>query len=205
MRHPLLHRSLFALAAVLLAGCGYTTIDNVWRQPGAIAPRHRIAVVGITHDELLKRTFEDNFVEALKKRGNQAVAGYTFMSQAVECDSTAVCSALADQGFDGILTARVVATDKQIDYVPGSTTYVPATAYTTYHQYYYTVYREETTPGYETERQYVRVETNLYDATDLHLLWAASTTTERQPDVASNVKDYGKVVIDDMAKHGLIK
>jgi hypothetical protein len=191
--------------ALLLAGCGYTTIDNVWRQPGAIAPRKRIAVVGITHDELLKRTFEDRFVEVLKKRGNEAVASYTFMSQAVECDSTLVCSALADQGFDGILTARVVATDKQIDYVPGSTTYVPETAYTAYHRYYYTVYREETTPGYETERQFVRVETNLFDANDLHLLWAASTTTERQQDVASNVKDYSNVVIDDMAKSGLIR
>jgi len=191
--------------AALVAGCGYTTIDNVWREPGAIAPRQRIAVVGVTKDELLKRTFEDTFVEKLKDRGNQAVASYTFMTQAVECDSSAVCAALAEQGFDGILTATVVATEKQIDYVPGSTAYVPTTAYTTYHQYYYTVYCEETTPGYETERQFVRVETNLYDAKDLHLLWAASTTTERQPEVASNVKDYSKVVIEDLAKHGLIK
>jgi hypothetical protein len=205
MRHPHLHRSLFTLTALLLAGCGYTTIDNVWRQPGAITPRQRIAVVAVTKDELLKRSFEDHFVEVLKKRGNQAVAGYTFMSQAVECDSTAVCSALADQGFDGILTARVVSTDKQVNYVPGSTTYVPETAYTAYHRYYYTVYREETTPGYETERQFVRVETNLYDANDLHLLWAASTTTERQPEVMTNIKDYSKVVIDDMAKHSLIR
>ena len=51
--HPSRLRLLFLLA--LLAGCGYTTIDNVWREPGAIAPRKRIAVVGITHDELLKR------------------------------------------------------------------------------------------------------------------------------------------------------
>jgi len=203
MHHP--HRSLVALAIGLLAGCGYTTIDNVWRQPGAITPRHRIAVVGITHDELLKRTFEDRFVKELKERGNDAVASYTFMTQAVECDSTLVCSALAEQGFDGILTARVVATDKQINYVPGSTTYVPETAYTAYQRYYYTVYREETTPGYETERQFVRVETNLYDANDLHLLWAASTTTERQQDVASNVKDYSKVVIEDLEKQGLIR
>lgn len=203
MRHPRLRHVLCTL--LLLAGCGYTTIDNVWRQPGAIAPRKRIAVVGITKDELLKRTFEDHFVEVLKKRGNEAVAGYTFMSQAVECDSSAVCSALADQGFDGILTATVVATDKQIDYIPGSTTYVPTTAYTTYHQYYYTVYREETTPGYEKERQFVRVETNLYDATDLHLLWAAATTTERQDNVLAGVKDYSKVVIEDMAKHGIIR
>jgi len=201
--HPSRLRLLFLLA--LLAGCGYTTIDNVWREPGAIAPRKRIAVVGITHDELLKRTFEDYFVKELKERGNDAVASYTFMSQAQECDSTMVCSALADQGFDGILTARVVSTDKQLNYVPGSTTYVPETAYTAYHRYYYTVYREETTPGYETERQYVRVETNLYDANDLHLLWAASTTTERQPEVKTNVKDYSKVVIKDMAKHGIIR
>jgi hypothetical protein len=51
----------------------------------------------------------------------------------------------------------------------------------------------------------VRVETNLYDATDLRLLWAATTTTERQQDVMSNIKDYGKVVIEELAESKLIR
>jgi hypothetical protein len=180
-------------------------MDGVWRDPAAAqAPRQRIAVIGLTKDELLKRNFEDLFVKMLTERGNQAVAGYTFLTAAEECDSAATCTNLAEHGFDSILTATVVATDKQVDYVPGSTTYVPETAYTAYHRYYYTVYREETVPGYEREREYVRVETNLYDATGLRLLWAATTTTERQNDVMSNLKDYGKVVIKDLAESKLI-
>jgi hypothetical protein len=192
--------------AALAAGCGYTTVDNVWRAPlGADPPRQRIAVIGLTKDELLKRNFEDHFVKVLKDRGNQAVAGYTFLTEAVECDSASICNSLGDQGFDGILTARVVSTDKQVDYVPGSTTYVPETAYTAYHRYYYTVYREETTPAYEKETEYVRVETNLYDAVDLHLLWAAATTTQRQDNQLAGIKDYSKVIIKDLAKSGFIK
>jgi hypothetical protein len=208
MRNHPLHATLFpalCLAAIAI-GCGYTTIDGVWREPGsALLTRQRIAVIGLTQDPMLKRNFEDLFVKMLEERGNQAAAGYTFLTAAEECDSAATCTSLAMHGFDGILTARVVSTDKQVDYVPGSTTYVPQTAYTTYHQYYYTVYREETVPGYEREREFVRVETNLYTATDLRLLWAATTTTERQSDVMSNIKDYGKVVIKDLAESKLIR
>jgi hypothetical protein len=194
------------LLGALVNGCGYTTIDGVWRDPAAAAtPRHRIAVIGLTKDELLKRNFEDYFVKILSERGNEAVAGYSFLTPAEECDSAATCTNLAEHGFDTILTATVTSTDKQVDYVPGSTTYVPETAYTAYHRYYYTVYREETVPGYEREREYVRVETNLYDATDLRLLWAATTTTERQQDVMSNIKDYGKVVIEELAESKLIR
>ena len=133
----------FLVAAVLLlAACSSTPkIQSVWKDPAYQAQPHRIMVIGMSHEPLQRRVFEDEYVKQLRARGADAIASHTLLPDAQQDKQEAVAKVVAEQGADTVLLTRLVSKRSVKTYMPG-------TVY--YHPVYYGMWRDYYHYGYES-------------------------------------------------------
>lgn len=182
-------------------GCaGGGTQVSSWKDTAAPpAPFQRIVVVGLTGDDVTRRLFENTFTEELKKRGNDAVAGYTFLPKEAETNPDSALALIKTQGFDGVLTARSMGVKTDEKMVQGAGYYVPDSGYYGWDGYYgggvgSTSYYERT--------ENVMIETHLYQTANKKLVWGARSSTTSTGKLTETMKNYSKAVVRDIVNSG---
>ncbi|HXV12702.1 MAG TPA: hypothetical protein VEC56_00720 [Candidatus Krumholzibacteria bacterium] len=198
------------VAAVVLAAlagaCGNTQVLDSWTDSAVTpAPVQRIAVVGLSGDEVTRRLFEDTFGGELKKRGNDAVAGHTFLPKELEGDPDAALALITKEGFDAVLTARSLGVKTEETVTQGSAYYIPDSGYYGWNGYYGAVYQDITATTYTTRTEKAMVETHLYQASTKKLVWAARSATTSTGKMTEGMRDYARTVVRNLAKSGFIK
>lgn len=191
------------LFIALLSACATTTPTAVWKDPSYHSRPVKVMVIGVAKNPLNRRLFEDEFVVQLKARGTEAIASYTVLPDQQQDDQKAVASKVRELGADSVLISRLVSKKTVRVYVPG-TVYYPPPYYNTWPDYYGYGHRYLYTPGYVAEDEYAIIETNLYEAGNDRLVWAASAETGLNGSDVKLIKSYIGTMVDRMAENGLL-
>lgn len=210
-----MRKLIIAMSAILLASCGSnTTIVDSWRDPNTtISQEHfkKILVVALIQNETNRRVAE-NTVVAIDP--TLFYPSYDLYDQSeVNLTAEQKTAILNNEGYDGVVTMRLVDKNTDVTYVPGTTTYAGYGGYYggMYGPYgggfggwygaYGTAYYD---PGYYQENQNYIVETNVFSVKSNKLLWTGTTKTVDPTDVSSTVTNIMHAVIDNMRQDGTI-
>jgi len=189
--------------AMLLTACASTQINSVWKDPSYQSRPDKIMVIGVARNPLNRRLFEDEFVAQLKAHGTEAIASYAILPDKQQEDREVIAAKVKESGADAILITRLVSKKIVRTYVPPSP-YFPPPYYGTWPDYYWYGYRYIYTPGYIAEDEYAVIETNLYDAGNDKLIWAATSDTGIRDSNKSLIKEYIEVMVKKMIELGLL-
>jgi hypothetical protein len=171
-----------AVSSVVLAACSSTFVSSTWKSPAlSTLSFDKVVVIAHAKGEAARRSMEDQLVSRLSV---PAVASYRLSAKPPVEDQL---HELVLQGnFNGAIVMRVVAVNKEADWVPG----------TWIGPYWGAFGWGMFDPGYYEIDTWVRVETNMYSLPDEQLVWAASSSTENPISVQQLVNE----TIDKLAK-----
>jgi hypothetical protein len=184
------------LVAALAAACASTTIVDSWSDPNYRGgPFKRIVVVGVSQNQVARRTFEDIFSGKLRAAGVEAIPSYQVVPDAPG-GGAALDAAAQKAGADGLLMVHLVRVDRQTRVVPS---YSPG-FYPSYYGYYqaWVAYPEVQTYDIAT------VEANLFSVASKQLVWGGTTETFNPQGVSRESAGFADVVIKALAKQGLV-
>ncbi len=195
-----------------LSGCGSnTTIVNSWRDPKiTVAQEHfkKVLVVALVKDEASRRIAENRIAAS----NPIFKTSYQYLNETTkQLTQEQKLKILQDENFDGVVTMRLVSTEKETTYVPGSYTgmyyggfdglysgmygYGFGNWYGMYSPAFYD-------PGYYQESTYYMVETNIFSLKENKLIWTGTTRSDYVTDVGQTVDAIMQAVVKEMRKDG---
>ncbi len=191
---------------LLLISCTTTKLTHVWTDEAySGAPFSDVLVVGVSDQERVRRSFEDEFVKQLKETGIEAVASAAAIPSDKKLEKKAIASAVEKLGVDAVLVTHLLGVDKEETYTPPTTYYRPAPYYYGgYYGYYGNAYNNVHTPGYYTTHVTVRLETNLYEAETEKLIWSGQSETWDPKSKTEVIASVISVVIKNLQKDKLL-
>jgi hypothetical protein len=193
------------LPLLLLAACAPSTkLVNVWQDPAYNSgPFKKVMVLGLGADGAMSRTFEDIFAAELKRRGVDAIPGYTAVPEGQQASREAIEKAARGAGADAFLVARLVKSEKETQYSPGYSSAIPAVGY---YNNFYGYYNAAVTyaPAVSYQYEVVTVETNLWDVASNKLVWSGTTQTFAPGSVNQEAPGFAKLIIDALAERKLL-
>lgn len=196
--------ALMGLAAVMLAACSTTQIKSVWKDTSYGGQPQRIMVIAVAREPIYRRIIEDEFVLQLKARGMDAIASYSTLPDRSQDDQEAIAKMVVQLGADTVLVSRLVSKRSVRVYYPATVTHRPY-YYGTWPEYYLHGYESVIAPGYSTKYEYALMETNLYDASNDKLIWAATTETGVDNLNQTLIKPYIGKILKIMSEYGLLR
>jgi len=196
------------LVAGLFTACTTASIEDTWRSPEASATVYRkLLVVGVANDVNMRRTFENIFVETLRKQGVDAVQSYTLLPDIKKADRTQLQEAALKAGTDAAVITRGLSKAERTNY-----------QYGTGQLQQRTVVMQESGPDssttvvmsavgiapHETDFELVTLQTRFFDTASATLLWSALSNvseTGRRADACWKLSD---LLVKAMQKDRLI-
>lgn len=168
----------FALCIMLFLSnaCTSTKFSTIWKDETYQGRPEKILVINAFRNPANRRTFEDEFVKALKDRRVDAVMSYAIMSDPVVSDKDTIAAKAQEIGADTVLINRPI----------GTTT-------------------RETTGFVTYEDLYINTQTDVYDMKSNSLIFSATAETWIRQDVpySIHIKSYVKDVIQQLSQQGL--
>ena len=189
------------LAAILIA-CTTAKPVMEWKDPSYVnGPLDRVLVVAVCHQETVRRTFENSFVDRLRTEGVSATASFMVMPVDERPSKAVVRSALAKQQFDSVLVTHLIGVDEKEIYRPPT---YRATPYRGLYGYYGHVGSYVYKPGYYTRYDRYKLESNLYDARTEQLIWSLRSETINPSGEQALIDAKTKTVVARMKQQDLI-
>lgn len=185
----------------LLLGCGgSTSVQNTWKDPTAPSRQFsKVLNVFLSKEANTRRSAEDE----MSRRIPGSVSSYTVLPDSVLTSTEAAKAFVVQQGFDGAVLIRPVATDKETSYVPG-TAYAAPVGYGSFGGYWGAGWGGAYDPGHYRQDQVVYVESNVYSLTDDKLVWSAKTKTYNPDNIPKMVNEIIDESIAEMQKQGIV-
>lgn len=199
-----------SILLLLLAGCSSSQITNSWVSPGIPAKKYtKVMVIGLFPDNNrdMREKMENHFVSDLIERGINTVSSYQeYGPKSFEAlKEEDALAKLQHSGVDAVITIVLLNKEKEKYYVPGRVTYSPYTIYQRrFYGYYTTIYDRIYEPGYYSERTNLFWESNFYDVESKTLLYSVQTKSFDPGSTESLAHEYGKMIVSDMGKKGLL-
>ena len=196
------------IVLLLLSACSSTKLVQSWHEPSFTGPKiQKVLIMGLFHDPLDRRFFEDEFADKFSTAGVQVVPSYTLIPNPEDFDEESEVAAVVQQsGVDAVLIAELISVDKEEKYVPPRVDWVSGPTlygggfYGHYYRSYQTVYR----PGYTKEDTIARVETSLYTTADNKLIWAGKTESMNPDSRRSAIREIARTLTRDMRQRGIL-
>ena len=192
---------LTAGAGLLGCGAGNTEFESTWRDPSVQSIQFtKVLAVAISKEQGQRRTFEDEMVKIITANGNaQAVQSYTLLG---DIRDTAQAKQKANEaGIDGVVTMRVIGSEKEQRLVGGSA--VPS-YYGRPWGYYGYGWGSVYDPGYLVTDEMVQVETNIYSLKENKLIWAGRSETTNPGSVQELIDDVARAVGEELRRQNLL-
>lgn len=195
--------SVFLLLLTCAAGCSSSKIVNEWREADYIPPTFRkVVVLGISKDQVLRRSFEDEFVAQLRAAGIQAVSSYQVMPEEGQVPEERLLKAVKQTGADAAIMTRLLRVERRTQVTPGYYNPYPARGF-------YRWYSAGWAGFYEPPRIYdydvYTSETSLYDLHQDRLVWAGTVQTTDPGDIRKEIKSYVKTVIEALRENNVLR
>lgn len=203
---------LISLLVILsFSNCGSNTaIVNSWRDPKlTVAQEHfkKVLVVVLVKDEASRRIAENRIAAS----NPVFKTSYQYLNEAKQLTKEQKLKILQDENFDGVVTMRLVSTEKETTYVPGTYTGMYYGGFdgldTGVYGYgfgnWYGMYAPNFyDPGYYQETTYYMVETNVFSLKENKLIWTGTTKSDYVTDIAQTVDAIMQAVVKEMRKDG---
>ena len=191
-------RLLLTLLALPWAGAHAADIRIVHSSvapSGRNAMLRKLLVLGWGTRQDLRQPFEDAVAKALSASGLQAVAAHTRMPAGSAVLREAVTRVVKAEGYDGVLVARLIATELAPAAAPAD-----RIAPTLEHNL-----KQLETPSAPVEDGKVAVtETSLYRASDGLKIWSAVTDVHNPRDLAKTTREFALLMVDALRADKLI-
>lgn len=177
MNFKLCRMIMGVLVAGLFTACTTVSLENTWKSPEEPAGAYRrLLVVGIANDVNLRQTFENIFVETLRKQGVEAVPSHMLLPDLKKADRTQLQEAARQAGTDAVVITRGISRSERTNY-----------QYSTGQLQHRTVVTQESGPNSsttvvmsavgiaprETEFEKASLQTNFFDAASASLRWSS--------------------------------
>lgn len=195
------------LVLTMLGACSSTKMVTRWAAEDYQGPKlKKVLVIGIHKDDLIRRHFEDEFVAEIERLGRQGVASYVYMPSLEEYQERDKLHAVVKKvGADAVLVTTLKAVDKEKEYVPPRTDWVPGVPVGYgYYGYYYQAMRPVYTPGYTRTKTVVRLETRVFSVAEEKMVWAGNTESFNPSSSSKVIREIAKLVVEEMQSAGLI-
>ena len=204
-------RLAWCLPLVLLCACAATSIKKTWKAPECQGPVGKIGVIAIEERGLLRQGFENRFVSQLRSNGAAALPTFDLLSlPEIKQDKGAAAERFRANGAEVLLILRLF--DKVSSYreiQPAGERYVPmVTGIDTFGWYdYYSLGLMSLSSTYGTLKDYVYLETAVYDLKTEKRLWSALTRTVvgENMDRLAEMDIVVEKVVAAMRKEGVIR
>jgi len=203
-KYHLLELAGLGFLAFMLAACSTTQVKSIWKDPAYLGYPQKIMVIAVAKEPIYRRIVEDEFVSQLKARGTDAIASYTTLPDKSQDDQAAIAKMVVQLDADTVLISRLVSKRSVRVYYPATVSYRPP-YYRKWPEYYRMGYETINAPGYTTKYEYALMETNLYDASNDNLIWAATTETGVENFNQTLIKQYIGTILNNMARYGLLR
>lgn len=196
---------ILVLIAFFLTGCSQTKVTSAWVDPEYKGDGiNNVFVVGVSKDGGIRRIFEDEFVTLFKQRGVKATSSYRVVPDEELRDEKKLDMKVRESGSDTILMTRLIDVRKDTQYIPPDYVYAPPSHYYGgWHGYYNRAYM--VSPGYTVEYETAVLETNLYDLKTDKLIWSARSDAPTDGKMGKHIKDFARLIINQLAEAKLIK
>ena len=196
---------------LFMISCTSSQITNSWKSENIPEKKfNKIMVVGIIagSDWALREKMETHLVGDLAAKGYNAVSaikeyGPKNFENLKEAE---VLDKLSGLGVDAVVTIVLLDKDRERYYVPGKVFYSPYTIYQrNFWGYYTTIYERIYTPGYYQVNTRYFWESNFYDLRNRNLLYAVHTESFDPDSMDALAHEYGLLIVNNMAKKGVLK
>ena len=188
-----------ALLIVLLAGCSSTKLVNLWTDPKYTGPPFKkILVLGMSERPGERRLFEEEFVRRLDMRhGVDAVPSTGLIDEQSELDTERITEAIKGTGIDAVLVTRLVSEEKRKRNQPARSG--------SFDDYYFRASRTIRSKDYITEHTIAKLETNVYTAETMTLVWSGATETFNPPNsIAKTIAELATIVVESLAENEML-
>lgn len=198
-------------SVALLCSCAATAVKQTWKSPELWGPVGKLAVLAIEERGLLRQGFENRYVEQLTGRGAEAAPTYDLLSlPQIKQDKRAAAARLTESGARALILVRLI--NKSSSYreiMPGNERYAATvTGWETVGWYdYFSLGLMSLSSTYATMKEYVYLETSVYDLKTEKRLWSVLTrtvVTENMDRIAELDPLIAKIVAA-MQKDGVIR
>lgn len=188
-------RGLGVLTLAVLAGCAASKLVTQQSNPDYVGKSFKtVIVLGVTTDEIVRRTFEDRVAALLDKRGAKGIPGYSVGSRG-KVEEADLRQMIARSGAEGVFITRVTRVDRETGTVPGVTVGVGL------YGYYGGAWQTVTTAPQQTSGpSWTLSETRLFDAKTGALAWTGIVQTRENDDLGAAMTQYVNLVFDAMVK-----
>jgi hypothetical protein len=189
-------RWLVILTLAVLPGCTTSRLVSQQSNPDYVGKSFKsVMVVGVTSDEIVRRTFEDRVATLLDKRGLKGIPAYSVAGSRGKVEEADLREAIARSGAEGVLITRVTRVDRESGTVPGATVGVGL------YGYYGGVWQTVTTaPQQISGPSWTLSETRLFDARTGALAWTGIVDTRENDDLGAAMTQYVNIIFDAMVR-----
>ena len=186
-------RCLGILTLAVLVGCATSKLVSQQSNPAYVGKSFKsVMVVGVSTDEMVRRTFEDRVSALLAKRGLKGIPGYSVASRG-KFDEADLREAIARSGVEGVIITRVTRVDRESGTAPGATMSVGL------YGYYGGVWQTVTTaPQQINGPSWTLSETRLFDAKTGTLAWTGLVDTKENDNLGEALTQYVNIIFDAM-------
>ncbi len=196
------------LSLVMLQGCSSTKLVTSWTDKDYQGEKlHKVLVIGMVKDDLMRRHFEDQFVGKLAQDGQEAEASYVYMPNLQDYKEEGKLEAVVQKlGADAVLITTLKDVENRKKYVPPRVDYVPSMygGYG-YYGYYFQSMQPIYTPGYERTDKVVQLETKVFSVKTRKMIWAGATESFNPSSSSKIIDELARLVVSDMKKAGFIR
>jgi hypothetical protein len=202
---------ILSFLLLFAAGCSTLKTTTSWKARDVpVRPYHKIMVLGLIResDRTIQENMENHFAGDLENLGYTAVSSLREYGPKAfsNMDEAAAIEKLKSSGVDAVITIVLLDKKKENQYVPGRMVYSPyGYYYNRFWGYHTALYRRIYEPGYYiTDTRYFW-ESNFYDMNDQKLVYSAQTQSFDPITSESMGHKYGKMIVADMVKHGILR
>ena len=199
------------LASLLVCSCATTKLKSSWKSPDYQGGQlKKIAVLVVDDRALVRQVFEGHTAGSLNRRGQPAVQVRDYFSLPEIMESKgAAATKLREAGADSVLVIRLVdAPEKLEKRKPDSPNITMTGGSSEWFEYYIVAYSGNSMGvDLSSNTQHYYIEYTLYELSNEKRIWSCVTETnvKYNSDWLELIKPLTTVVLDNMAKDGLIR
>ena len=187
---------IFALLFVSLSSCGTSTsITRSYKKPGTTVKSYKkVFLTVIASDYAMKQTVENQLASALQTNGIEVVKSIDAFPPGQQIqDKEVLLDKIKSYNPEAIFTVALIDKATEQRYVPGN-----------FYNYYSGWSQSVYSPGYYTNDKIYYLETNLYDAEAVDLIWSAQSETYNPSNIDSFMEGYRKAIRKKLEEDGII-
>ena len=195
------------LLTVTLATAASITFVSTWKNPEAEpidATAVKMATFVVSADDTMRWGPEETLAAELRRRGMDAVAGYTVLPGELAKDQDKAKEFLKNAGITGAVMMRVLGYEKETSRQAVTTSMYTTSYYSSFWGYWGQSWTAVYEFGTQTSPRRVAIETLIYSVERDELIWAGESESRDPKDVRSFAKQLVDAIGEEMRKAGLV-